>query len=223
MHKNRHNLQGRRFGLLTVTGIAPDIQHGRKTDSCWHCACDCGRMVIRRSRVLLRGDNEQSCGCFATKALIERSTTHNLSFHPLFGVWRGMRKRCNNPKHEAYDRYGGRGIKVCERWQNSFEAFLADMGTPPFGMTLDRVDTNGHYEPGNCRWATRKTQGENSRSTVWVTLYDERMTLTDAATILGTNRGNLRRYANQNNLTIQQAVEQWRRLRNRFIFRKIQR
>lgn len=94
------------------------------------------------------------------------------------------------------------------------------MGTPARGLTLDRIDTNGNYDPGNCRWATRKTQGQNSRSTVWVDLKGKRVTLTEAATALGTGRGNLQRYAKRNELTIQQAVEQWRRQRNRFIFRK---
>jgi hypothetical protein len=193
MAPKRQDLRGR-FGHLLVTHEAPNVAGV----TAWHCTCDCGRQIIRRSRVLLRGDEDQSCGCMAVKALIDRSTTHDLSFHPLYGVWRGIRRRCNDPKHDAYARYGGRGIKVCERWQNSFEAFLADVGTPPKrGLTLDRRDNDGDYEPTNCRWATRKTQGLNTRSTVWVVVKGETLSLTDAATALGTHRDNLRRFANK--------------------------
>jgi hypothetical protein len=222
MHKNRQNLKGRHFGHLFVTEAAPDIvTPSGKTDSRWHCICNaCGQAAIRRSRVLLRGDDDQSCGCIATKALIERSTTHDLTSHPLYGTWRSMRRRCNEPDHHAYKNYGARGIKVCQRWENSFASFVADVGVPPFGMTLDRIENDGDYEPGNCRWATSQTQRRNSRQPVWVMLHGKRLTLTEAATELGTNRGNLRLFARQHDLDIQQAVEQWKRQRNRFIFRK---
>lgn len=78
-----------------------------------------------------------------------------------YQAWKNMRDRCKNPRDDRYARYGGRGIKVCERWEKSFENFLADMGEPPAEMTLDRIDSDGNYEPTNCRWADRKTQQRN--------------------------------------------------------------
>ena len=101
-----------------------------------------------------------------------------------YSSWRTMLKRCSNPKHDNYAFYGGRGIKVCERWQ-TFESFLADMGEAPAGMTLDRRDNNGNYEPSNCRWATAQEQAENRRNSVYVTLDGVQMTLTAAARKLG--------------------------------------
>ena len=92
----------------------------------------------------------------------ESTTTHGLSKHPLYLTWKGMRNRCNNPRTPRYSDYGGRGIKVCKRW-DKFENFLADMGEKPPGMSLDRKNNNGNYTPRNCRWATPAEQRKNSR------------------------------------------------------------
>lgn len=90
--------------------------------------------------------------------------------HPLYSVWRGINRRCFNPNFKHYPAYGGRGITVCERWRKSFPAFVQDMGPRPDGFTIERIDVNGDYEPGNCRWASRKEQMLNQRNTRKVTI-----------------------------------------------------
>lgn len=101
------------------------------------------------------------------------------------GIWLQMKQRCLDPNNAAYDRYGGRGIKVCDRWLNSFEAFLDDMGPRPTGLTIDRINNNGHYEPTNCRWTTYREQRLNSRSVRLLTFNGETRCLTDWARITG--------------------------------------
>ena len=104
----------------------------------------------------------------------------------LYYVWRNMRQRCHNPKDRDYPRYGGRGITVCARWFSDFGAFRADMGEPSDpSLTLDRIDNDGPYEPGNVRWATRKEQNRNMRSTRWVTFRGERLCVQDVARLTG--------------------------------------
>lgn len=115
----------------------------------------------------------------AQKAAVTR---HGLSNTPAHTVWVDMRRRCNQPHRPDYHRYGGRGIRVCDRWNESFDAFLADMGQKPGPeYTLDRIDPDGPYSPENCRWATRKTQARNTRTNHYVEVDGERMTLAEAA------------------------------------------
>ena len=109
---------------------------------------------------------------------------HGLCYHPLYGRWRGMVQRCTDPNYKAYKHYGGRGIKVCERWRE-FPNFLADMGMPKRGESLDRIDPNGHYEPGNCRWVSQKEQMRNTRHNWRVTFNGKTQCLQDWAKELG--------------------------------------
>src|SRR6185312_10608693 len=103
------------------------------------------------------------------------------------GTWRRMLLRCNNPKSTGYQHYGGRGIRVCDRWMD-FQTFLADMGEPPQGMSIDRINNDGNYEPSNCRWATRQEQNSNTSRNVYVTVDGRRATLADLARLVGISR-----------------------------------
>lgn len=150
---------GHRFGRLVIEAGPDDRGRGHRF---WVCRCECGREKRAREDHLRSGAT-RSCGCLRTTALAERSTTHGGTGTTEYNIWRAMRARCERPEHERYADYGGRGITVCERWQD-FAAFLSDMGQRPPGRSLDRKDVNGDYEPNNCRWATYTQQTRNKRS-----------------------------------------------------------
>lgn len=159
MKKIFKDISGKRFGLLTVVCFDSWLKKGRSRTSKWLCKCDCGKTTTVRVGNLNNGTTT-SCGCVAA----QNSTTHGMSKTPLYRVWANMIKRCSNPKSTHYEHYGGRGIKVCDRWLHSFEHFYEDMGECPEGMSLDRIDPDGHYEPSNCRWASKSEQSFNRRS-----------------------------------------------------------
>jgi hypothetical protein len=146
----RSDIAGDVYGRWTV------LRYAEKSH--WLCRCECGtEREIATSN--LRSGKTTSCGCLRT----ELQTTHGLSHTREYKIWSGMRERCDNPKREGFEYYGGRGIRVCERW-SVFENFFADMGVASVGYSLDRIDANGNYEPSNCRWATWATQHANKRS-----------------------------------------------------------
>jgi hypothetical protein len=115
----------------------------------------------------------------------ERFTTHGYSGTPTYVTWTNMNQRCSNINRKDWERYGGRGIRVCERWKNSFENFLEDMGKKPDFMSLDRINNSGDYEPTNCRWATIHQQSVNKRNNVFVTINGSKKTLSEAAKEIG--------------------------------------
>ena len=137
----------------------------------WRCTCDCGKEIFVRHTRLTHG--QKSCGCHATKMLVERNTKHNQRHSRLYAVWRGLRSRCNNTKYPNYRDYGGRGISVCKEWDNTDDGFQnfyewsMDNGYSD-ELTIDRIDNDGNYEPSNCRWATPKQQCNNRRSNVFL-------------------------------------------------------
>lgn len=153
---------GKRFGRLTVLRRedTPWVSaSGRVHPRRWICRCDCGTEKPIAAGSFVHGGTV-SCGCY----LLDISTRHGSAPKgkptPTYRIWLAMRERCSNPKNVGYHRYGGRGIKVCERW-NDYALFLADVGERPPGLTLDRIDADKGYEPGNVKWATRKEQAVN--------------------------------------------------------------
>lgn len=135
----------------------------------WNCQCDCGTYRHASSGNLARGDIV-SCGCFGRTWAVTGKRTHGLAKTPEYNVWGRMVQRCTNSNARDWGRYGGRGISVCAQWRESFEAFISDMGPRPTKEhTLDRINNDGNYEPSNCRWATRREQSVNKRTTRWIT------------------------------------------------------
>lgn len=146
---------GERFGRLIVEALV--IVDGL---TFVECLCDCGRKRLVKGRSRLTRATTPSCGCARSISKVK----HGRSESRLYRIWAAMRARCRNKRNSAYRYYGARGIRVCERWDLSFEAFLADMGEPPTDRhSIDRINNDGNYEPGNCRWVTQNIQTQNSR------------------------------------------------------------
>ena len=172
------DILGQRFGRLLVIGIGGK-QH---TTPLWSCLCDCGKTVLA-SGAALRTGRQQSCGCFRTDKLRAKNSTHGKCDSTEYWIWCGMKDRCNNKNHIGYQNYGGRGIKVCDEWLHSFETFLKDMGPRPSkDHSLDRYpNSDGNYEPSNCRWATGIEQHSNTRKNVVVMDGSESITVMEWA------------------------------------------
>lgn len=179
-------LIGQRFGRLTVLGkggLTP--AHKQR----WTCRCDCGATTAAPTTGGLHSGNTQSCGCLmmeSSSANGKKRRTHGMKNTPEWHAWFSMRQRCNNSKTLGFYNYGGRGISVCPEWNASFVKFYQDMGPRPSdGHSLDRIDTNGNYEPGNCRWATWEEQQNNTRHNVRLTFGDETLTASQWAARTG--------------------------------------
>ena len=158
------DLTGNRYGKLTVI---KRVQRDSK-NSAWLCLCNCGKYSVAYAPNLKSGKT-RTCGCGVTEATIKRCFKHGDSRSKLYMVWAGMKDRCNNPNNKEYELYGQRGISVCEEWENDYLAFKAWAEANGYseGLTIDRTDNDGNYEPKNCRWVTRVIQNNNRRTRRW--------------------------------------------------------
>ena len=161
---------GKLFGRLLV--LAPVYKDGVPA---WECKCSCGNRHTVKNVDL---KNTKSCGCFR-RDLGRANKVHGMHGTPTYEAWHAMKQRCLNPNHKAWKNYGGRGITVCRKWANSFEAFLLDMGERPDGASLDRIDNAKGYRPSNCRWSTAVEQARNRRTNKVFIVAKKRMTLAE--------------------------------------------
>jgi hypothetical protein len=172
--------QGDKYARLTIVEeIEPFYNSNNKMVRIFKCQCECGNIKNVRL-LLLRNGEVKSCGCLhrenSKNRTIERNSKHNDSkrydVKSEYNSWAGMKQRCYYEKHIGFKHYGARGIKVCDRWLDSYENFLIDMGRKPGPeYSIDRINVNGNYEPSNCRWATNKEQIKNQRR--WIEKYQD--------------------------------------------------
>jgi len=185
------DLVGQRFGRLLVIGRAAN----KGCHVGWLCQCDCGEMREVVSSNLSRR-HSMSCGCLCSEMRgtfnLTHGATRNRRVTPEFKSWSSAKRRCGNPKDAAYGAYGGRGVTFCAHWRHDFSAFLKDMGPRPAGTTLDRKDNDGNYEPGNCRWATRRMQANNRRSSRRLTSGEQTLTVAQWSRVTRIPQGTIR-------------------------------
>ena len=170
-----NDISGKVFGRLTVTAYAGTKGHG----SLWVCLCSCGKVKTVSYTALSQGYTT-SCGCYRKELNSKRKRPEGYQRtekNRMWRVYRAMKTRCYNERSPTYKNYGARGVKVCQRWLESFDAFVDDMGVPTSPLSIDRIDNDGDYTPENCRWADRKTQTNNRRNTIKLDWKGERLAL----------------------------------------------
>ena len=172
------DLTGRKFGRLTVLRRVEN----KGAYVMWECQCDCGNVIVARASNLKNG-HTKSCGCYHKDAVSKANTTHGLSDSRVYRIYQHMIGRCTNPKEAGYEFYGGRGIKVCQGWLDSFEEFAewAFKNGYADNLSIDRIDVNGNYCPENCRWATNKEQANNQRRNRILEYKGEELTMSEMA------------------------------------------
>ena len=178
--------KGQRFGKLVVVASA-GINNKNNRPQCL-CKCDCGNdfIVIEKN---LKNGNTKSCGCLKKEALLAANITHGLSKTHLYRIWASMKERCQKEYCTQFKNYGGRGVQICDEWANDFKAFYDWSMANGYikGLSIDRIDVNGNYEPSNCRWVTMATQAKNKRNTIYLTKDGVTHLAKEWAIILGIN------------------------------------
>lgn len=180
------DLSGQRFGRLTIESREPTLKQGVTR---WLCKCDCGKYTVTTTAAL-RSGNCKSCGCLhveSARAQGLASASHNGTGTRLYRVWSNMKTRCCNPRNANYARWGARGIKICAEWLNDFASFRDWALASGYAddLCLDRIDNDGDYSPGNCRWATPLVQANNTRQTRFITFRGETHSLHEWSRVLG--------------------------------------
>lgn len=185
------DIAGQRFGRLLI--MKRVMVRGAK-NVMWMCRCDCGGSVVAAASNIKSGIT-QSCGCLARESaanLLRGNTTqrtHHKSQTLEYNSWGSMKQRCCNPRCPKYPNYGGRGIKICDRWLHSFENFLADMGPKPSRLyTLHRIDNDGNYESSNCEWATSMVQAQYTTRSVYAEIEGTKLCISEWCRVLGVPR-----------------------------------
>lgn len=167
---------GKRYGRLVVV----ERMENKTGPAFWRCKCDCGKETISAGRDLRRGT--ESCGCIRSERAGRLNRSHGKTHSRVYVIWRKMLERCNNPNHVQFHNYGGRGIKVIF---NNFEEFYAEMGDPPGNRTIDRIDNDKGYQPGNCQWADNRMQQNNRRDNVKIYHEGQLHTIAEWSRITG--------------------------------------
>lgn len=179
------DITGQRFGRLVAI---KQVERNSSNKVQWLCQCDCGN-TVKVTTGHLRSGHTQSCGCYSRDRAVESNTTHGMKGTRIYNIWCDMRKRCNNKNHWAYYRYGERGIKVCEEWQD-FQNFYDWSMSHGYrdDLTIERINNDRDYSPENCKWATRKEQSNNTSRTHYVTVNGETRNILGWAEYLGITR-----------------------------------
>lgn len=174
------------FGKLT-TLVCLGYERGKH--EIWACKCECGRFVLVQRHAFFGQNPRKSCRC-ATVDRNKRNAKHGMSGTRVYKIWMAMVWRCTKPTYGDYPRYGGRGIKVCERWMD-FRNFFADMGEPPEGYSINRIDNNGNYEPSNCEWSSTAVQNRNRRNSLVIHYKGKRYVAAELSRALGMSESTL--------------------------------
>ena len=191
------DLTNEKFERLLVVKRAGSNKYGRAR---WKCVCDCGNVLDVDSRSLISG-NTKSCGCLKNEAISTRNKKHGYSKTHIYFVWQKMIERCNKKSDKSYHNYGGRGISVCKEWEDSFIAFLDDMGeTYKEGLTIERIDNSKGYSKDNCKWVSHKEQARNTRRNRHI-----KVLITDACRLINVPISTVYSMSNKKNISLQEA------------------
>lgn len=176
---------GDKFGKLTIIKEVSPLRISNKPRRMFKCRCECGNEKDIQLAVLMNG-HSTSCGCEQKRKASSSNLKHGLTNHPLYNVWKNIKKRCNYPNASEYQNYGGRGISICEEWSNNFDNFYkwSISNGWSIGLSIDRIDTNGNYCPENCRWSTIKVQMNNMTKNFYIEYKGKTYTLTTLAEYL---------------------------------------